>query len=153
MSPLQTELAKREYAALTDQQAADKLNAAVIAGRKKVPLADFVHTLFTEWVVSNLSVRTRVDPSALSGDALLLWKAADTMLRYIGNPHVETIDMDLPVTKQALAALVAVGDVPQAVVVAADAMANIMETPAEQLGLPSPVPVAAVTFARKERTP
>ena len=148
MTPLQTELAKPEYSGLDDTQAAAKLNTPVVVGRKKVPLGDFVHTLFTEWVVSNLSVRTRVDPSALSNDALLLWKAADTLLRYIGNPHVETIDMDLPVTKQALAALVAVGDVPQAVVTAVDAMANVMETPARRLRWFRPITAADVAKAR-----
>ncbi len=146
MSLLHSELAKPEYAGLSDSAAAARLNERPIVGRRRVPLAEFVHRLFGDATWATLQAATTSAAQSAQVKA-----AAITVYDFLRNPHVEAIDMDLPATKGVLALLVQAGVLPQALVAEIDSLANVVGSRAEQLGLPMPLPVACITLARKTR--
>ena len=69
------------------------------------------------------------------------------MLGYITNPKIQHIDMDLPATQAAIAALLAAGVISQEFVNRVDALANVPWW--RSLGLTRPVTAIDVRNARK----
>ena len=123
---LKEELALPAYTGKTDAECAAMLNAPIVVGRRYVPLTAFVYLLFSDATWAALQNATQ------SADANLK-AAAVTVYDYLRNPHVATIDMDLPATRYALAGLVAAGVMAQSLVDEIDAMANVTATRATQL--------------------
>ena len=148
MTPLQTELAKAEYQTLSDADAAARLNAPIVTGRRHVPLAEFVHRLFADATWAALQVAAS---GSVAGMPEQVRGAAVTVYDFLRNPHVETIDMDLPATKGVLATLIQAGVLSQAVVHEIDALGNVATTRAAQLGIHGCATAAAINLARKER--
>ena len=148
MTPLQSELQKPEYAALSDADAAARLNAPIVTGRRRVPLAEFVHRLFADATWAKLQAAANGE---VAGMPAQVKAAAITVYDYLRNPHVETIDMDNDVTKSVLAALIQAGILSQPLVDGIGALANIASTRAAQLGFRSGVLAAGINWARKER--
>lgn len=139
---LKRELAKPEYSGLTDAQCVDRLNAPIVTGRRLVPLSEFVYRLFTDATWATLQAATQSDNVGLRA-------AAVTVYDYLRNPHVETIDLDLPATKAALGGLVAAGVFSQELVSGIDALANVTTSKARRLGFLRPITEEQVRRARQ----
>jgi hypothetical protein len=147
---LKTELAKPAYEALTDQEAADALNAETIVVRQLVPLWQIEkHAIENGYrlAIEAAAAKWVAEPSADQQAANQVYGAAKIALSYLANSRFENLDFDLDSTKAMLAALVAGGIVTQANADALDAMANGTTSRREQLKLP-PVGSHHVAYAR-----
>jgi hypothetical protein len=93
------ELSKAEYATLSDQAAADLINAKTVAIRKPVDL----------WMVvehsSRNGYRAKLELARTNGNHPCQ-ETAINILEYINSPRLQTVDMDLPSTRGMVQALV-----------------------------------------------
>ena len=93
------ELSKPEYASLSDQAAADAINAKTVTIRKPVDL----------WMVvehsSRNGYRAKLELARLNGNHPCQ-ETAINILEYINSPRLRTVDMDLPSTRGMVQALV-----------------------------------------------
>ena len=156
---LQTELTLPAYAGdpaatppippLSDAAAAAALNAPIITGRKRVPLADFVYIVMRDYAAAWAALQQVATTWVPATDAEKQLKAAAVVTYdYLRSPHVANIDMDLTATRLAYGGLVTAGIFPQAMVDAINAMANVNTSRAAQMGLLRPVTAAQVRIAR-----
>lgn len=120
---LRAELADARYAGLNDQQAADVLNARVIQARKFVPVVDITTYLRSQgaW----LGIKAAAPTNA----------AAAAAVDYNDDPRTETLNLDLPIVVQMLAALAQAGILTETHVADLNAMADYTMSRAQQLGL------------------
>jgi hypothetical protein len=99
MQALIDELSKAEYASLSDQAAADAINAKTVAIRKPVEL----------WMVvehsSRNGYRAKLELARTNGNHPCQ-ETAINILEYINSPRLQTVDMDLPSTRGMVQALV-----------------------------------------------
>jgi hypothetical protein len=99
MQALIDELSKAEYATLSDQAAADLINAKTVAIRKPVDL----------WMVvehsSRNGYRAKLELARTNGNHPCQ-ETAINILEYINSPRLQTVDMDLPSTRGMVQALV-----------------------------------------------
>ena len=99
MQALLDELRKTEYASLSDQAAADRINAKTVTVRKPVEL----------WMVeehaSRKGYRAKLE-KASTNDNHPCQETAINILEYIKSPRLNTVDMDLPDTQLMVGALV-----------------------------------------------
>ena len=100
MDKLIDELKKPEYLSLSDQEAADALNAKTVVVRRLVPCASIIQHATTHRYRSKLELAQRNPSHQCQGVAI-------DILSYIDSPKTENVDMDLPETRQMLGALVA----------------------------------------------
>ena len=152
---LQSELALPQYVGLTDAQAAAALNTPIVTGRKLVAMCDIKPIIFTD---ATPSARIRIEDAAnvvlpatsdpAHAAALTLKTAAREVLAWITDPHVEHVDLDNPVSKAGLAAIVAGGVISADLAGRIDALANITTTRAAQLGYRKPITAGMVHAAR-----
>ena len=93
------ELRKTEYASLSDQAAADAINAKAVTVRKPVEL----------WMVvehsSRNGYRAKLELARNNGNHPCQ-ETAINILEYINSPRLQTVDMDLPATQVMVGALV-----------------------------------------------
>ena len=93
------ELSKAEYASLSDQAAADRINAKTVTVRKPVDL----------WMVvehsSRNGYRAKLELARTNGNHPCQ-ETAINILEYINSPRLQTVDMDLPSTRGMVQALV-----------------------------------------------
>jgi hypothetical protein len=93
------ELSKAEYASLSDQAAADAINAKTVTVRKPVDL----------WMVvehsSRNGYRAKLELARTNGNHPCQ-ETAINILEYINSPRLQTVDMDLPSTRGMVQALV-----------------------------------------------
>ncbi len=125
------ELKRDEYRNLTDQDAADALNANVVAWRVNVPLKDINILARRFGLMLALRVAKRrtdspVEVSALAEEALSLFE----------DRTLDEIDMDDPASMGLMAGLMQVGLLTEEQAAAFDGLANGMTSRREQLGLP-----------------
>ena len=93
------ELRKPEYQALSDQAAADAINAKTVTVRKPVDL----------WMVVEHSSRNGYRAKlelARTNSNHPCQETAINILEYINSPRLQTVDMDLPSTRGMVGALV-----------------------------------------------
>jgi hypothetical protein len=93
------ELQKPEYASLSDQAAADRINAKTVTVRKPVEL----------WMVvehsSRNGYRAKLELARTNGNHPCQ-ETAINILEYINSPRLQTVDMDLPSTRGMIEAMV-----------------------------------------------
>jgi hypothetical protein len=99
MQALIDELSKPEYASMSDQAAADAINAKTVTIRKPVDL----------WMVvehsSRNGYRAKLELARTNGNHPCQ-ETAINILEYINSPRLQTVDMDLPSTRGMVQALV-----------------------------------------------
>ena len=106
LTPLQEELAKPEYSGLSDQAAADAVNAKTVAVRELVPCW-LVKQLAIEsgyWAAIKIASQSSDTPLAVRGVAL---SAVDWIDDSSGK--IQNVDMDSPAVTAMLGGLVAAG--------------------------------------------
>ena len=142
MDALIAELSKPEYSELSDQQAADAINAMTVQTRELVQCSEIIRHATIYGYRHKLT-------KAASNDAHPCQGLAIDILAYIDSSKTQAVDMDLPETKGMLAAMVQCGFASQAVVDSLDALATITIKWTESVGLPE-VGIGLVQNARKQ---
>lgn len=99
MQVLIDELKKPEYASLSDQAAADRINAKTVAIRQPVELWK------VEEHASRKGYRAKLERAAKT-EGHLCQDIALNILAYINSARLNTVDMDLPDTQMMIGALV-----------------------------------------------
>jgi hypothetical protein len=141
MDPLIEELSRPEYSELSDQQAADAINAKTVQRRRLVPTGEIVQHATQFRYRSKLEL-AKLDPTSPCRDVAI------DILAYIDSAKTVNVDMDLPETRAMLAAIVDCGFASQAIVDSLDALANVTIPWAESVGLP----VVGVGLVRNARS-
>jgi hypothetical protein len=136
------ELSKAEYASLSDQAAADAINAKTVTVRKPVDL----------WMVvehsSRNGYRAKLELARTNGNHPCQ-ETAINILEYINSPRLQTVDMDLPSTRGMVQALVQCQFATQAMADELLALADQTIKWTESVGLPE-AGVGLVRNARKK---
>jgi hypothetical protein len=120
LEPLATELAKPEYASMTDQEAADAINAKTVTLRQLVPT----------WRVKQYAIENGIWPKIVlvrednEQSDLVLRGLCISVISWIDDPSIETIDVDLLKVQEMLGGLVAYTIATQEQAAAILAMAN-----------------------------
>jgi hypothetical protein len=127
MTPLQTELADPVYVGMSDAQAAAAVNAK--STRAPVALADWAHWPYEDATYYQLTqAAAAILPAAADPNypqALAVKTAATTILGYITNARIAHINLDLPSTQAAIAALAGAAVISVDFVKRVDALANV----------------------------
>lgn len=103
LEALATELAKPEYASMSDQQAADAINAKTVTLRQLVPT----------WQVKQYAIEQGIWPKIVliredtEQSDLVLRGLCVSVVSWIDDPSIQTIDVDLPKVQEMLGGLVA----------------------------------------------
>jgi len=131
LSALATELAKPEYAGLTDQQAADAINEKTITLRQLVPT----------WQVKQYAIEQGIWPRIVliredsDQSDLVLRGLCISVISWIDDPSIQTIDVDLPKVQEMLGGLVAYTIATQEQAAAIIAMGSVTVPWAEHNGI------------------
>ena len=142
MSPLATELAKPEYAGLSDQQAADAINAKVETVSQLVPI----------WEVKQHAILNGYWPLVKAGQLDANQTKAGlcvSVIDWIDDPKLSTIDVNLPEVQGMLAGLVSFSLMTQAQANEVIAMGSKEVSWTSTVGLPE-VGIGLVQNARIE---
>jgi hypothetical protein len=142
MDALIAELSKPEYSELSDQQAADAINAMTVQTRQLVQCSEIIRHATIYGYRHKLT-------KAASNDAHPCQGLAIDILPYIDSSKTQSVDMDLPETKAMLGAMVQCGFASQAVVDGLDALATVTIKWTESVGLPE-IGVGLVRNARSK---
>lgn len=100
---LATELSKPEYASMTDQESADAINAKTVTVRR----------LVETWRVKQYAIEQGIWPQIVlireddSQEDLVLRGLCVSVVSWIDDPGIQTIDVDLPKVREMLGGLVA----------------------------------------------
>ena len=141
MRALIDELSRPEYASLSDQAAADAINAKTVTIRKPVEL----------WMVvehsSRNGYRAKLELARRNGNHPCQ-ETAINILEYINSPRLQTVDMDLASTREIVQALVRCQFATQAMADELLALADQTIKWTESVGLPE-LGVGLVRNARK----
>jgi hypothetical protein len=136
------ELLRPEYASLSDQSAADAINAKTVTIRKPVDL----------WMVvehsSRNGYRAKLELARTNGNHPCQ-ETAINILEYINSPRLQTVDMDLPATRGMVQALVQCQFATQAMADELLALADQTIRWTESVGLPE-IGVGLVQNARRK---
>jgi hypothetical protein len=119
----------RGYSTMSDQEAADSLNAANVAARRLVPL----------WEVKKLLIESFRWPAIVAGQANAVPEIAAACLSavaYIDDARFENLDMDILATQAMIGVLVSGGIVSQAEADSLYALASVTTSRSAQLNLP-----------------
>jgi hypothetical protein len=135
------ELSKPEYASLSDQAAADAINAKTMLVRKPVDL----------WMVvehsSRNGYRAKLELARTNGNHPCQ-ETAINILEYINSPRLQTVDMDLADTRLMIGAMVQCQFATQEMADELLALANQAIKWTESVGLPTAT-LGAVRVARE----
>jgi len=143
LSALATELAKPEYAGLSDQQAADAINEKTITLRQLVPT----------WQVKQYAIEQGIWPRIVliredsDQSDLVLRGLCISVISWIDDPSIQTIDVDLPKVQEMLGGLVAYTIATQEQAAAIIAMGSVTVSWAAHNGI-SEVGIGFVRAAR-----
>lgn len=142
LQALRDELARPEYAGLSDAAAADAINAKRVSVRRPVPT----------WLVRQTAIEGGYWPAlveARESTTPAIRSLAITVLAWIDDQSgtIQTVDLDRPSVGQMRAALVAAGLVTQAQADALNALAEAVIPWTESVGLPE-VGIGLVRNAR-----
>lgn len=140
MQALIDELSKPEYVGLSDQAAADAINAKTVQVRRMVPTSEIVQHATQYRYRSKLEL-AKLDPTNPCRDIAI------DILAYIDSTKTQNVDMDIQETKDMLAAIVACGFASQATIAKLEALANVTISWTESVGLPE-VGIGLVRNAR-----
>ena len=111
------ELSLPQYASISDQAAADAINAKTMTARRLVPTADIVaHATMNGY-------RHKITIAAANASNPCQGLAID-ILAYIDSVKIQNVDMDLPETQEMLTAMVQCGFATEQQVASLDALAN-----------------------------
>jgi hypothetical protein len=128
MQALIDELSKPEYAGLSDQAAADAINAKTVQTRRMVPTSEIVQHATQYRYRSKLEL-AKLDPANPCRDVAI------DILAYIDSTKTENVDMDIQETKDMLLAIVACGFASQSTVEKLKALADVTIKWTESVGL------------------
>jgi hypothetical protein len=117
MQKLREELAKPEYQGLSDQQAADAIMNKVVEVRRPVELWRVIAHASQRQYRAKLELASKDPANACQEMAI-------NILSYITSSKLDTVDMDMPETRQMLQGLVACGFATEQVAGELDAMAT-----------------------------
>ncbi len=133
LEPLATELAKPEYAAMTDQEAADAINAKTITVRRLVETWRVKQYAIEQgvWAKLKLAKDSDLAPDELKGLCISILDWIDDSAG-----KIQTVDMDLPSVQYMLAGLVQATLATQEQVNAILAMASVTVSWATHNNLP-----------------
>lgn len=124
MQALIDELSKQEYASLSDQAAADVINAKTLTIRVPVPTADAITHASTEGYYSEIKDASEQPPST-PGTAQSQCRAAAINIRaFVESPKTINIDMDSQSATSMKSAMVGCGFATPLQVASLDALAN-----------------------------
>lgn len=129
ISILVAELSKPEYASLTDQQAADAVNAKTVAVRAQVP----------NWRMKQHAILGGYWPLVKAGQLDSDPQKAGlclSVIDWIDDPKISNTDMDLAGVQTMIAGLVAFGLITQSQANELDALANATVRWTQSNGLP-----------------
>lgn len=120
MQLLIDELKKPQYQGISDQAAADLLNALTVAKRRLVPTAMAKQYAIEQGFYPRIVIDSQSSLDAAKQELCLgVWLWVDDPTGKIAN-----IDMDLPVAKQMIAGLTAFGYINETQAIALDGLAN-----------------------------
>lgn len=142
MSALATELAKPEYSQLSDQAAADAINALTVSRARLVPI----------WEVKQLAIISGYWPVIVAGQMDADAQKAGLCLSvtaWVDDPKIQTIDVNLPAVQTMLSGLVAFSVITQEQANAIIALGTETIPWTQANGLPE-VGIGFVINARKE---
>ena len=143
LEALATELAKPEYASMSDQQAADAINAKTVTLRQLVPT----------WQVKQYAIEQGIWPKIVliredtEQSDLVLRGLCVSVVSWIDDPSIQTIGVDLPKVQEMLGGLVAYTIATQEQVAAIIAMGSVTVSWAAHNGI-SEVGIGFVRAAR-----
>jgi hypothetical protein len=141
IDPLREELAKPEYASLSDQQAADAINSKVVD----------VVVLVENAEIKRQAIMVGIWPGIIAGQRDANPQKAGLcigVIDWLNDTRMPRTDMDLPVVQQMLAGLVAFGLMTQEQATAIDALKHQSVPWTEHNGLPE-VGIGMIRNARK----
>ena len=141
IDPLRGELAKPEYASLSDQQAADAINAKVVDVVVCVENAE----------IKRQAIMNAIWPGIIAGQRDANSQKAGLcvgVIEWLNDTRMPRTDMDLPAVQQMLAGLVAFGLMTQEQAAAIDGLKHQSVAWTEHNGLPE-VGIGLVRAARK----
>jgi hypothetical protein len=124
------ELRKPQYQGLSDQAAADLVNALTVQSRRMVPTSEIIQHATQHRYRSKLEL-AKLDPLSPCREVAI------DILAYIDSPKTSNVDMDIAETKDMLVAMVSCGFAPQATVDKLKALANVTIKWTESVGLGS----------------
>lgn len=124
------ELHKPAYQGLSDQAAADLINALTVQSRRMVPTSEIIQHATQHRYRSKLEL-AKLDPVNPCREVAI------DILAYIDSPKTTNVDMDLAETKDMLVAMVTCGFASQATVDKLKALANVTIKWTESVGLGS----------------
>jgi len=142
MQALIDELKKPEYASMSDQAAADAINAKTVAVRLLVPCSEIIVHATVHGYRATMEL-AKQDPSNPCR------AIAINILSYIDSMKINNVDMDLPATQQMLGGMVQCGFATPEQVASLNALANNTIRWTEHIGLPE-IGVGLVRNARKQ---
>ncbi len=140
---LKVELAKPEYEGLSDQEAANAINAKTVTVRKPVPTWQVMQYAIEQGIWPKI-VLIREDTEQAD---LVLRGLCISAVSWIDNPRIQTIDVDLPKVQEMLGGLVAYTIATQEQAAAIVAMGSVTVSWAAHNGI-SEVGIGFVRAAR-----
>lgn len=142
LTTLAEELSKPEYAGMTDQQAADAVNAKTVASTRLVPIWELKqHAILNGYWPLVKAGQLNSDPQ-VAGLCL-------SVIDWVEDPKLQTIDLTLAPVQGMIAGLVSFGLLTQAQANAVMEMKDVVLTWTQSVGLPE-VGIGLVINARKE---
>ena len=142
------ELSNPEYASLSDQAAADAINAKTVVIRAWVDTADVITHASTNGYYANIQDVADQPAAGLGQQESECRKHAINILKFVESPKTRQIDMDSPAVIGMKQAIVGCGFASQQLVESLDALANKTIRWTESVGLPE-IGVGLVQNARK----
>ncbi len=124
------ELKKPQYQGISDQAAADLVNALTVQSRRMVPTSEIIQHATQHRYRSKLEL-AKLDPLSPCREVAI------DILAYIDSPKTSNVDMDIAETKDMLVAMVSCGFASQATVDKLKALANVTIKWTESVGLGS----------------
>jgi len=118
------ELSKAEYESLSDQAAADAINAKTVIIRVWVDTADAITHATQEGYYAGLKHTSESDPPDQGSQAFQCWAAAKNIIGFVESTKTKKIDMDSEGAIGMKMAMVGCGFATSAQVASLDALAN-----------------------------
>jgi len=142
MSPLAIELSKPEYAGLSDQAAADAINAKTVAVHQTVAIAKI-----KEYAIVN-GIWPKVKAGQSSANAVVAALCV-SIIDWVDDPRISTLDVNLPQVQAMLSGLVSSSLLTEQQKSEVIAMGSKQVSWTSQNGLPE-IGIGLVINARKE---
>jgi hypothetical protein len=145
MTPLATELTNPIYSGLSDEQAAAIIDAKRVAVRRLVPTWRVKQTAIEGGYYAALVIASQDTTIPVEARGLAI-----SVLAWIDDPAIQTVDMDLPAVASMRSMLVAASICTQPQADALSALADTEIPWAESVGIAGPIGAGLVYHARLE---